>query len=785
MSIVNKEQLLEYMHEPDYRPMTAEQLARELKVDRTAKFMALLHRLEKKGQIVVTRKGRYALPDQVHYITGRLQGHPRGFGFVLPEVSGDKPASEPVRDIYIRPEDLNGAMHQDRVQVRVRGTTEKGHPEGEIIRILERGSRRLVGTYQRHGRLGIVVPDEARINWDVYVSREDAGMARSGDKVVVELTRWPEQRRNPEGRVVEVLGAKGSPGVDVLSIIRKYDLPEEFPKKVLREVQWVPTTVRPEDLEGRYDLRHLSIVTIDGADAKDLDDAVSIEILPNGHYLLGVHIADVAYYVRSGSPVDVEAMHRGTSVYLVDRVIPMLPPELSNGICSLNPQVDRLTLSVFMELDETGERTAYSIFPSVIRTVERMTYTAVRQILVDKDPAMLERYHNLVEDFRRMEQLAKILRERRVDRGALDFDLPECKVGLDDDGRPIDLYRYPRSIADEIIEEFMLAANETVAWHLHIQELPGMYRVHEEPESDKLEEMNRSLQALGYTLPRLGKIHTRVFQQLLKRVEGRREERVINTLLLRSMRHARYDPTPLGHFGLAVKYYTHFTSPIRRYPDLIVHRILQASLPAEGFFFPSAWRPRPDLNQVRVEMEAVGNKQSATDLGIRANDSDYYVSNSKGRLTVKGRKKAAGAENLNWEIAAENSTPSRKEVLNRLAPMLPQIADEASERERKAEEAERESVDMKKVEYMLQHVGEIFPGIVSGVTPFGMFVELENLVEGLVHVASIEDDYYIYVDSPPSLIGERTRRQFRIGDEVEVEVVRVSVEQRQVDFELV
>ena len=745
------------MQDPRYRPLTAEELARELKVGRPAKLHSLLHRLEKKGEIVVTRKGRYVLPEQMHYVTGRLQGHPRGFGFVIPEVREEKPGGEPMPDIYIRGEDLNGAMHHDRVVVRLRGRMETGHPEGEIIRILERGYRRLVGTFQRSGRLGMVTPDETRINWDIIVPREDVGGAQSRDKVVVEITRWPErQRRNPEGKIIEVLGAQGTPGVDVLSIVRKYDLPEQFPKKVNREVQWVPMEVQPEFLAGRFDLRSLKVVTIDGEDAKDLDDAVSIASLTNGNYLLGVHIADVAHYVRPGTALDAEAFKRGTSVYLVDRVIPMLPPELSNGICSLNPQVDRLTFSAFMEFDPSGKRVAYALFPSVIRTQERMTYTQVRKILVDQDPETRGHYADLVEDFLLMERLAQILRERRFNRGALDFDLPECKVGLDDWGRPIDLYRYPRSAADEIIEEFMLAANETVAWYLSSQGLPGLYRIHDDPDPAKLEEMSRSLQALGYTLPRT-KITTRAFQKLLKRVEGRPEERVVNTLLLRSMQHARYAPAPTGHFGLAVKYYTHFTSPIRRYPDLIVHRILQNTVPRKGYFWPEAWKDHLNLRWLDGKSEGKNN---------------YLL----------GR--AAQGE-FSEEVGGEPGLWSRNEALARLAESMPLIAEHSSARERVAEEAERESVEMKKVEYMLQHLGEIWPGIVSGVTPFGLFVELDNLVEGLIHVASLDDDYYVYVPSPPSLIGERTRRQFRIGDAVEVEVVRVDVDQRQVDFELV
>lgn len=771
-----------------------------------------LPKIKKSGQVaapVQKRSNREVqaaavLPLRERDITGRLQTHARGFGFV--------------EDIYIAPENMRGAMHNDQVVVRLKKREKPGgRLEGEVIRILERANRRVVGTYYRVGKWGgTVTPDDPRLGTEIQVAKEDTAAARSGDKVVVEVTRWPDAQRGAEGRIQEVLGASDAPGVDVLSIVRRYELPDVFPKKVKREVKRVPLEVEPEEMNGRYDLRSWPIVTIDGEDAKDLDDAVSLHKLANGNYLLGVHIADVSHYVREDTALDREAMRRGTSVYLVDRVIPMLPPELSNGICSLNPRVDRLAVSVFMEIDPQGARRAYGIVHSVIRTAERMTYTAVRQILEGGPEAacLRERYGYLEEDFFRMRELAEILRSRRKGQGSLDFDLPECRVGLDEQGRPVDLYRYPRSIADIIIEEFMLAANETIAWHLFRNGLPAIYRIHEDPDPARLEELRQSLAVLGYSLPAEGRVSSHVLQEILEKVEGRPEERVVNTLVLRSLKRARYAPQPVGHFGLAMRFYTHFTSPIRRYPDLVVHRVLQKTLPAEGFFFPSYWRPQPAeglswerIGPVGGNAERVEGAASAAAAGDADGSADLFlvrpvVLDEGGEVGVErpcsggetkgveyGEDKVGkswraehpgiGAGNGEEEVGAENG------FLSRLQENLPQIADHASERERIAEEAERESVEMKKVEYMQQFLGEIFTGVVSGVTPFGMFVELENLVEGLVHVASLTDDYYEYVETPPSLVGTRTRRRWRIGDAVTVQVVRVSVEQRQVDFVLV
>jgi len=699
-----KERILEFMRREQYKPLSSEELFGALKLSDSKVFMRVLEELENEGKVIRTRKMKYGVPEKMNLAVGKLMGHANGYGFVVQDIPG-------LPDIFISSDNINGAMHNDRVVARILGRNWSGpKQEGEIIRILERANTDIVGTFERGKKYSFVTPDEKRIGFDVFVPKGQDKGAVTGDKVVIEVTRWPERRRNPEGKVVRIIGHKDEPGTDIESIIWKYGLPQEFPKQVINEVKKAPMQVIPEQTRGRRDLRDLLMVTIDGEDAKDLDDAVSLEILPNDNFRLGVHIADVGSYVPCGSALDREAYKRGTSVYLVDRVVPMLPPELSNGICSLNPRVDRLTLSVFMEIDNRGQVINHEIFESVININERMTYTNVKKILVDKDPGLLERYDYLVDTFRNMEKLCLILKGRRIQRGAIDFEFPEVKVKLGDNGQPVDIFKYDRSIADRIIEEFMLVTNETVAQHFYEARIPFVYRVHETPNVDRISDLNRFLFTFGLSIKGFNNIHPGAFQEVLKKVEGRPEERVISTVMLKTMKLARYSEENLGHFGLAAKFYSHFTSPIRRYPDLVIHRIIKETL-------------------------------------------------AKGKLPGKRMDKLA-------EFTAEASLQS-------------------SERERIATEAERESVDLKKVEFMKDKVGEEYQAVVSSVTSFGMFVELENLVEGLVHVTTMMDDFYEYDETKLSLTGLHTGKIYRIGDTVRVRLENVNLDERQLDFELV
>jgi len=711
---ITKQDLLDFMREKAYKPMTVHELESHfLGAAGAEEFQALvklLNEMENEGEIVRTRTARYGVPERMNLVRGKIQAHPKGFGFLIPD-DRDHP------DIYIHLNDMKGAMHGDIVLGRVTGRSGPGGTklEGEVVRIVKRAYDTVVGVFENHEAYGFVIPDDKRIQKDIFVRRENFMGAVTGQKVVVKLTSFPDGRAAAEGEIVEILGHKDDPGVDILSIVRKYGLPEAFPPEVLQEAEQVPDTIREEDLAGRRDLRDRLIITIDGEDAKDLDDAVEVELLENGRYRLGVHIADVGYYVKEGSALDREAYRRGTSVYLVDRVIPMLPHRLSNGICSLNPRVDRLTMSCVMEIDASGRVVAHEIFPSVIRTAERMTYTNVRKLVdeeLEPDPELEERYRHILPMLRQMKELALILREKRMRRGAIDFDFSESKVIVDAEGKPVDIVKRPRTIAEMIIEEFMLAANETVAEHFHWLKVPFLYRVHEDPDAEKLQHFMQFVANFGYIVKGKGnKVHPRALQALLEEIKGTKEETVISTVMLRSMKQARYDPEPLGHFGLSAEFYSHFTSPIRRYPDLVIHRIIREVLEGGGM-----------LPEHRHE---------------------------------------------------------------ELSERLPDIAQQSSERERVAVEAERETDALKKAEFMLDKIGEEFEGIISSVTSFGMFVELENTVEGLVRLSDMTDDYYHFHEMQLALIGERTSKMFRIGDEVKVRVTRVNLDERTIDFELV
>lgn len=701
------EQIVAFMREEAYKPLTVRELEEAFGLQDSSEFkdfVRTLNYLEDNGFIVRTRSNRYGVPERMNLLRGKVQRHPKGFAFIIPEDSG-------MEDVYVTESDLKGAMNGDTVIVRLNPKTSGSHPEGVVIRIVERGVKEIVGTYSDSKYFGFVVADDKRIPNDIFIPKEATKGAVEGHKVLVKITKYPEGRMSAEGEVIDILGHKNDPGVDILSIIYKYGLARDFPEEVMEQANATPDKINVDDLVGRRDLRDETIVTIDGEDAKDLDDAVNVKKLDNGNYLLGVHIADVSHYVLEGSPLDKEAYERGTSVYLVDRVIPMIPHRLSNGICSLNPHEDRLALSCEMEITQEGVVVEHDIFPSVIRSKERMTYTNVRKILQKEDDKVLETYAELVPFFETMGELAEILRHKRMKRGAIDFDFNEAKVLVDEESNPVDVVIRERSIAERLIEEFMLCANETIAEHFHWLNIPFLYRIHEEPNEEKLTKFFEFLTNFGYTVKGTGSdVHPRALQQLLEEVKNEPEEAVISTVMLRSMKQAKYDPKSLGHFGLSTEFYTHFTSPIRRYPDLIVHRLIRT----------------------------------------------YLFENKIDRATQE-----------RWN------------------EKLPEIANHTSERERLAVDAERETDDLKKAQFMEDKIGEEFDGIISGVTNFGIFVELENTIEGLVHVSYLTDDYYRYEERHYAMIGERTGNVFRIGDQIRVRVLQVNIEEHSIDFEVV
>jgi ribonuclease R len=706
--MLNHEQLLKLIRDHVDHPATPREILQRLKLPRQQRstFKKLLGDLVESGALVQTRGNRFGLPDRMNLVVGKVVTHPRGFGFVVP----DRPLEDVKGDLFIAGSNLNQAMHGDRVVARIERISEN-RAEGRILRVLERGSTTVVGRFDLDGSgLGFVVPFDRRLIMDVSIPSGEPLEARPGDMVVVEITRWPTPARGPLGRVTEVLGDIDEPGVDNEIIIRKYGIPDAHSDAAVEEARRIGTSVRDADLQGRTDLRPLVTVTIDGEHARDFDDAITIEKLPNGNYSLGVHIADVAHYVQEGSTLDEEAYDRGTSVYFPDRAVHMFPPELSTGLCSLNPQVDRLVQSCLMEVDRRGTVLRYELHDGVIHSNARMTYTEVNAILTDRDPETIARYKDLVPLFETMQELFGILNKRRHRRGSIDFDLKQAEIVLDDEGMVEAIIAAERNVAHRIIEEFMLLANETVAQHLDDHEVPTLYRIHEEPDPLKVAEFEEFVTPLGYSLgvPPDG-VKPRHFQKLVEKMRGTPEEKPIAFLMLRTMQKARYDEQNLGHFGLAAESYTHFTSPIRRYPDLVVHRTLRES--RHGLM-----------------------------------------------------------------------TEDRKEELT---DDLPEIARHTSERERRADDAERELVQWKKVRFMADKVGDEFDGYITGVTAFGLFIELiEHFVEGLVHVSTMADDYYRFVERAHTLQGENTGRVYRLGDRVTVQVIKVDMERRQIDLGL-
>ncbi len=691
-------------------PASVRELMQRLQVprDERVSFRRWLARLVKAGTLIKIRGNRYGLPDRMRLVTGCVHMHPRGFGFVTPE----HPVEDVTGDLYIAGANLNAAMHGDRVVVRVERFREPDRAEGRIVRILDRAATRFVGRYEVDGAdISFVVPFDRRLIMDVHIPPGARAVATPGDMVEVELIRWPTATRNPVGRVVDVLGDIDTPGVDTKLIIRKYGLPDVHAPGAVAEARQGRSSARPRDCRGRKDFRQLTTVTIDGETARDFDDAVTLDRLRNGNFWLGVHIADVAHYVAEDSALDADAYDRGTSVYFPDRAVHMFPTELATGLCSLNPNMDRLVQSCLMEISRRGTVVRYELHDGVICSDARMTYTQVDAVLTDRDSKMCAKYAKLIPLFELMAELFRVLHARRRRRGSIDLDLPEAKFVTDDEGIVEAIVAAERNVAHRIIEEFMLVANETVAKHLETIDVPVLFRVHEAPDPLKVAEFETFVSSLGYSLAvPPDAVKPGHFQRLLNRLKGTPEEKSTAFLMLRTMQRARYDPESLGHFGLAAASYTHFTSPIRRYPDLVVHRVLRAS--------------------------------------------------RTGQLDPERRR--AWVENL------------------------PEVARHTSEMERRAEEAEREMVQWKKVRFMADKVGDEFTGYVTGVAAFGLFVELiEHFVEGLVHISSMADDYYRFTELQHMLHGENTKKTYRLGDLVHVQLIRVDREQRKLELALV
>jgi ribonuclease R len=707
--MLSEDQLLSAIRDRVDHPATIKELLQLLKVPREERtsFKRRLRALVHTGELIEIRGHRFGLPNRMNLLVGRVSTNPRGFAFVEAEAPGDDGPTS----IYIAGGNLNQAMHGDRVVVRVEHTRDGDRAEGRIVRILERGSEAIVGRYDiDESGLGFVVPFDRRIIMDVQVPKGEARGAAAGEMVTVSITRWPTPARPALGRVTEVLGPIDAPGVDTAVIIRKYGLSDAHSADAIAEAKRLGAAVKERDIQTRTDFRRWLTVTIDGEHARDFDDAISIDRLPNGNFWLGVHIADVAHYVAEGSALDRDAYERATSVYFPERAVHMFPSELATGLCSLNPHVDRLVQSCLMEVDRrSGAVLRYEIHDAVIHSHARMTYTDVNAILTERNPQTTERYRPLVPMFERMFELFEILNSRRRRRGSIDFDLKESEIVLDDEGMVEAIVAAERNVAHHLIEEFMLLANETVATHLEKHAIPSLYRIHEAPDPLKVEVFEEFISTLGYSLSgAVDQLAPRDFQRLVEKIRGKPEEKPIAFLMLRTMQRARYDPANLGHFGLAADSYTHFTSPIRRYPDLVVHRVLRES--------------RHGMNDER-----------------------------------------------------------RSELIED----LPEVARHTSERERRATDAERELVQWKKVRFMADKVGDEFQGYITGVSAFGLYIELvEHFVEGMVHVSTMADDYYRFVERAHLLRGEKNGRVYRLGDKVGVQLIRVDMERRQIDLGL-
>ncbi len=697
------EKILAMVSDHQYRPMTIDEMAQVLGVEKQDKKLLrnTLEGLLKEGALLKIKKEKIVLPERYGVYVGRIDVNKRGFGFVF--------RGEGKGDIFVPENALKTAMNGDKVQVKlIRENAGTKRAEGEILEVLERKNSKIIGVYEQTKAFGFVRPEDQKLQHDVFISKSNRNFAETGDVVVVEITKWPEKGRNPEGIIVEILGKKGDKGVDILTVVKKFNLPEAFPPKVLTYTDSLSEAADEKEFSKRRDLRGEKIMTIDGADAKDLDDAVSVVKLENGMYKLSVHIADVSHYVQENTPLDKEAFKRATSVYLLDLVIPMLPEKLSNGLCSLNPFEAKLALSCDMIIDAQGKVVEHEIYESVIESKLRATYEDVTKVLQGEMNESLAKYQEFVPMIEDMRDLQKILEKKREKRGAIEFDFPESKITLDKLGKPVDVSLYPREISNKVIEEFMLVCNETVSEHMFWTHMPFIYRVHEEPDEEKLKAFTEFSYNLGYPVKLYAGIQPKSLQEVLKKVEGKKEEPVLAKLLLRSMMQARYSPENIGHFGLAATYYSHFTSPIRRYPDLMIHRIIKEFLHGK-------------IDEKRVRS---------------------------------------------------------------LIPLVSEASKQASEMERVAVDAERELDALKKAEFMQQHIGEVFEGIISSVTNFGLFVELPSTIEGLIHITSLYDDYYVYDERYMTLIGERAGKKYALGEKIRVLVANVNLDSREIFFEI-
>lgn len=706
MSDKRKKVIMDLVSSEFYVPMKEKELAVMLQVSKEdrGELNRLLNELLAEGKLSLTKKGKFIKAKHSDKeLIGTFTSHSKGFGFV--EIEGRD------EDLYIPENFVNGAFHKDTVRVSLLSGHSAGQngrrQEAQVIEILARGMKQIVGIYDKSNKnYGFVIPDNTKIGEDIFVPAERSKGAVTGHKVVCEITDYGRNNRKPEGKITEILGHVNDPGVDIMSIVRGYELPVEFSEKIMHQAERVANEVSGADMEGRSDLRGVQMVTIDGEDAKDLDDAVSLT-KDGALYRLGVHIADVTNYVQENSALDWEARERATSVYLVDRVIPMLPHKLSNGICSLNAGEDRLALSCLMTIDQKGEVVSHEIVESVIRVDRRMSYTSVKKILEDRDEAECREYEALVPMFELMRELAGILRAKRKKRGSIDFDFPESRIILDRQGHPLEIKPYERNVATKIIEDFMLIANETVAEHFHWMELPFVYRTHDNPDPEKISKLGTFIRNFGYSIKsRQEEIHPKELQKLLAKIEDTPEEALIARLTLRSMKQAKYTINCTGHFGLACPYYCHFTSPIRRYPDLQIHRIIKEQL-------------RGRLNEKRIE---------------------HYNE------------------------------------------ILPEVAKHSSEMERRADEAERETDKLKKVEFMEHHIGEVYEGVISSITAWGVYVELPNTIEGMIHVSMLPGDYFYYDEETYEMVGQATDIRYKLGQKLMVRVNATDKILRTIDF---